>query len=76
MKFNLFVSVLKKCPVLLILPYVGEKSTQFEKKNIKKMTEKVYRAVKPMVIFTSSSVLSPKGKDLIYNKLKIVWFNV
>ena len=59
----------EKCPVLLSLPYVGEKSTQIER-NIKKMTEKVYRAVKPMVIFTSRSVLSPKGKYLISNKEK------
>jgi len=48
----------EKCPVLLILPYVGEKSTQIEK-NIKKMTVKVYFAAKPRVIFTPSSVLSP-----------------
>ena len=59
----------EKCPVLLILPYVGEKSTQIER-NIKKMTEKVYRAVKLRVVFTSSSVLSPKGKNLISNKEK------
>ena len=36
----------EKYPVLLVLPYAGEKSTQIEK-NIKKLTEKVYRAAKP-----------------------------
>ena len=46
-----------------------EKSTQIER-NIKKLTEKIYRAAKPRVIFTSSSVLSPKGKDLTSNKHK------
>ena len=51
------------------MPYAGEKSTQIER-NIKKLTEKVYRLAKPRVIFTSSSVLSPKGKDLISNKHK------
>ena len=59
----------EKCPVLLILPYVGQKSTQIER-NIKKMTEKVYFSAKPRVIFTSSAVLSPRGKDLISNKEK------
>ena len=59
----------EKCPVLLILPYVGEKSSHIEI-NIKKMTEKVNRAANPRVIFTSSSVLSAKGKDLIFNKEK------
>ena len=53
----------------LVLPYAGEKSTQIER-NIKKLTEKVYRAAKPRVIFTSSSVLSPKSKDLMSNKHK------
>ena len=48
------------------VPYVGEKSTQIER-NIKKMTEKVYFSEKPRVI-TSSSVLSPKWKDLISDK--------
>ena len=57
----------EKCPVLLTLPYVGEKSTQ-NKRNIKKMTEKVYCEAKPRVNFTSSSVLSPKWKDLISDK--------
>ena len=58
-----------KCPVLLILPYVGVKSTQIER-NIKKMTEKLYRASNPRVIFTSASVLNPKGKDHISHKRK------
>ena len=39
-------------------------------RNIKKLTEKVDRAAKPRVIFTSSSVLNHKEKDLISNKLK------
>ena len=38
--------------------------------NIKKLTEKVYSAAKPRLCFTSSSVLSPIGKDLISNKHK------
>ena len=45
----------EKCPVLLILPYVGAKSEQVEKE-IKNMTEKVYRASNPKVIFTSAAV--------------------
>ena len=59
----------EKCPVLLILPYVDEKSTQIER-NTKKITEKVYFAAKPRVIFTSRSVLSPRGKYLISNRDK------
>ena len=31
----------EKCPILLILPYAGEKLTQIEK-NIKKLMKKVY----------------------------------
>ena len=58
-----------KCPVLLILPYVGVKSTQIEN-SIKKMTEKVYRASNPRVIFTSTSILNPKGKDHISHNHK------
>ena len=45
-----------------------------DQKKHKEDDEKVYRAAKPRVIFTSSSVLSPKGKDLISNKEKIAWF--
>ena len=59
----------EKCPVLLIATYAGEKST-LVKRNIKKFSKKVYRAAKPRVIFTLSSVLSPIGKDLISNKHK------
>ena len=51
------------------MPWTGEKLTQIEG-NIKKLTEKVYCAAKPRVIFTSSSALIPKGKDLISNKHK------
>ena len=51
----------KKYPVLLILPYVGVKSKQVER-DIKNMTEKVYRASNPRVIFTSAAVLNPVGK--------------
>ena len=58
----------EKCQVILVLSYAGKKSNQIKKK--KKLTEKVYRAAKTTVIFTSSSVLSPKGKDLISNKHK------
>ena len=47
----------------------SEKSTQVER-NLKKLTENLYRAAKPRVVFTSSPVLSPKGKDLISNKHK------
>ena len=32
------------------------------------MTEKVYRASNPRVIFTSVAVLNPKGKDLVSYK--------
>ena len=53
--------------------YVGQKSTQIEK-NINKMTEKVYRTVKPRVIFTSSSILIPKEKTLYLTKTKVAWF--
>ena len=59
----------EKCPVLLILPYVGEKSKQVER-DIKNMTEKVYHASKPRVIFTSAAILNPRGKDLISYKHK------
>ena len=59
----------ENCQVFLILPNSGEKSTQIER-NIKKSIEKIYRAAKPRVIFTASSVLSPLGKDLISNKHK------
>ena len=54
----------EKCPVLLILPYVGLKSNKI-KREIKNMTEKVYRLSNPKVIFTSPAVLNPKGEDLI-----------
>ena len=60
----------EKCPVLLIFSHAGEKSTQI-KRNTKKLTDKVYRASKHSVIFTSNSILSPKSKDLISNKDKI-----
>ena len=36
----------EKYPVSLIFPYADEKSTQIDS-NIKKLTEKVYRAAKP-----------------------------
>ena len=38
------------------------------------MTEKGCHAAKPRVIFTSSSVLSLKGKDRISNKEKVAWY--
>ena len=54
---------------MLILPYVGAKSKQVERE-ISNMTEKVYRASNPRVIFTSAADLSPQGKDLISYKQK------
>ena len=57
------------CLVLLILHYVGIKSKQIER-DIKNMTEKVYRTSNPRVIFTSAAVLNPKGKDLKLYKHK------
>ena len=59
----------EKCPILLILPYVGVKSNQI-KRYIKNMTEKVYRASNPRLIFTSAAVLKFKGKDLLSYKHK------
>ena len=59
----------EKCLLIFILPYASEKLTQIEE-NLKKLTEKVYRAAKLTVIFASSFVLSPKGKNLISNKHK------
>ena len=55
----------EKFKVLLILPCAGEKSTRIKK--YKEVNKKVYCATTPRVIFTSSSVLSPKEKDLIPN---------
>ena len=49
----------EKCPVLLILPYVGVKSNQIAR-DIKNMTEIVYHASNQRVIFTSTVVLNPK----------------
>ena len=60
---------LEKCPVLIILPYVGVKPNQI-KRDKKNMTEKIYRASNQRVIFTSASVLNPKGKDLVPYKHK------
>ena len=45
------------------------KLNQIEK-DIKNMTEKVYRASNPRVIFTSAAILNPQGKDLISYKHK------
>ena len=48
---------------------MGEKSKQVER-DIKNMTEKVYHASAPRVIFTSAAILNPRGKDLISYKHK------
>ena len=59
----------EKCPVLLILPYVGVKSKQVER-DIKIVTEKVYRASNQRFIFTSAAVSNPQGKYLVSYKHK------
>ena len=58
------MSSVEKCPVLLVLPYIGVKSQLFEK-NTKNIRENTYSAAKPRIIFKSSLIITLGSKDLI-----------
>ena len=47
---NSNVPSVEKCPVLLVLPYIGFKYKTFDK-NIKDIMEKTYFFAKPRIIF-------------------------
>ena len=50
--------------MVLVLPYVGTKSSFFER-DIKYITEKSYYSAKSRVIIKSSPMFTPKGKNPI-----------
>ena len=67
---NSNVPSVEKCPVLLVLPYIGFKYKTFDK-NIKDIMEKTYFFAKPRIIFKSNPILTPREKT-IYPKITIV----
>ena len=55
---------LEKCLITLKIPYIIKRSSWMEK-NIKQFISTTLFIVKPRVIFTSSPLLTTKGKDQI-----------
>ena len=54
----------QKCVITLKLPFINRNSIAFEK-NIKQIIRSSYFAAKPRIIFTSTPLATPGGKDPI-----------
>ena len=55
---------LKKCPVYLHLPWLGNVSMRYEMQ-IKKAVKRCYRAVEPCIVYTTRKLLSAAKKDVL-----------
>ena len=64
----------EKCVITLKIPYINKRSVYLEK-NIKQLIGTTFFAAKPRVIFTSTPLLTPQGKDQIskFDKSMVVY---
>ena len=54
----------EKCPVYLLLPWLGSVSTRFEKQ-VKFAVKQCFSAVKPRVVYFTNELLSATNKDVL-----------